>query len=210
MGGIIAVKQFEKPSKQLYFVEIQTFTNYSAANTLANQIKKENGAGFVYFDGTYHVLVSYYPNSDTAEKVTQNLASTYANAKTFAIDINTSAYNKNLTKQQNNLTANLCTTTENLISGLYKNSISFDKQEINFNQLKTTLTDYSSTYNSVYNDFIDEYKNNKEYQKIKENFENIKKSMQNLMFCDVNDMNFLIKYETINISIHLKNALDLF
>ncbi|MCQ2555753.1 MAG: hypothetical protein MJ149_00270 [Clostridia bacterium] len=155
-------------------------------------------------------MASFYPNADTAESVAQNLTSTYANAKMFAIDINTSAYNKNLTKQQNNLTANLCATTQNLINGLYQNSIAFDKQEINFNQLKTTLTDYSSTYNAVYNDFIDEYKNNKEYQKIKENFENIKKSMQNLMFCDVNDMNFLIKYETINISIHLKNALDLF
>ncbi len=210
LGGIIAINQFEKPTEQLYFVEVQSFTTYSSASILSNQIKKENGAGFVYFDGTYHVLASFYPNSETAETVAKNLTSTYANAKMFSVDINASVYNKNLTRQQNNITADLCLTTQNIINGLYENSIAFDKQEINFNQLKTTLTDYSSVYNSVYNDFIDEYKNNKDYQKIKENFEKIKKSMQNLTFCDVQDMNFLIKYETINISLCLKNALDLF
>ena len=69
-----------------YFVEVDSLTNYSQAEILANEIRTKNGAGFVYSNFTHSVIYGCYLSKKDAVKVKNNLQKSYSNCKFFSLE----------------------------------------------------------------------------------------------------------------------------
>ena len=57
----VAVFLIEKKEKKTYFYFLQAneFLNYKDASNLAYELQSKQGAGYIYYDGSYHVIISY-------------------------------------------------------------------------------------------------------------------------------------------------------
>ncbi len=142
----------------LYFVEVNNFINYSEANKLANEIKEKNGAGYIYYDGKYHVLASFYPSKSDAETIAENLKAEYPSSSVYSLEIK--RYNKknSLTSEQNKVILNTIEANESLIDSLYKCNISFDTGEFNESELSIKLKVLKNEIEKSYKAFNSEFK----------------------------------------------------
>ena len=152
---------------EFYFVEISSFLSYSEANNLANTVSMLNGAGYVYYDGKYHVFVSFYPSKKDAETVCENLKSDYPLASVYTLECDKFYRLRSLSNNQNKSIENLLSANWDLINSVYKCIINLDTNEININQLFLNLENIKSDYQKYSEDFFDHFKINSKYNKAK-------------------------------------------
>jgi hypothetical protein len=72
-------------SMQWYAVQVGSFATLEEAETAAADAHDKGGAGFVYKDGSYRVLVSSYLTQTEADEVRQKIAGTYPNAAVYKL-----------------------------------------------------------------------------------------------------------------------------
>ena len=83
IGLAIFFKTEDKNQYNFYFVQIDSFSNYSSADELKNQLQKHNTLSYIHFDDKYRVLVSFYPTKKQAENVAERLRESYKNTTIF-------------------------------------------------------------------------------------------------------------------------------
>ncbi len=178
----VAVFLIERKEKKTYFYFLQAneFVNYKDATNLASEIQARQGAGYIYYDGTYHVLISYYSTKEEAESVLENVKSEYSNASVFDISASTFRENTNYTDEENKEIKNMILTNEGLIERTYTQVLSYDKNEISINILQTNTKKILDEYEKKFENFKNKLKNNKKYAiflkkttKIHENYKNL-------------------------------------
>ena len=207
MGAIFFLKpKTQKNVDALYFVEVNSFLNYSDANTLAQEIQNKNGAGYVYFDGKYHVFASVYPTKTDAKTVCENLKENYQTAKIFELEIKTINI-KNLTELQKECTKNLAEQGKLTFSQIYNNILALDKAEIDRNQAILNFKTIKNNFIDVSNNFNTAFKENSKYNKAKNYLSAINTSLDNLAN-EKSACNY--KYELINYAINFLNILNCF
>ncbi len=193
-------KEVENKNKtSYYFVEIDNFLVYKDANALAGTIQKELGAGYIYFDSSYHVFAAFYPDENSATAVADNLLSDYPSARVFKIDCNVFSSHNNLTENQNEAVKNTILKNDEIINKIYENILNFDKNEININILKQNFTNFCSDYNKIYENLKSSFTKNSKYYKAVENILNINNSLASFNnYVDNNELHKL-KYNLIKI-----------
>ncbi len=168
---LLGVAMFFYPNasakNEYYFVEINSFLSYSEANDLANTISALNGAGYVYYDGTYRVFASFYPRKKDAESVCENLKSDYPTVTIYTLECNKFYKLNDLSNDQNKCVENLLSANHNLINAVYKCIINFDTNEINVNELLLNLKNLKSDYQKFSDDFFEQFNTNSKYNKAK-------------------------------------------
>ena len=144
----VAVFLIEKKEKKTYFYFLQAneFLNYKDASNLANELQSKQGAGYIYYDGSYHVIISYYATIEEAESVLENIKNEYTNAKIFNISAQQFMENSRYTNEENEQIKNMILTNENLINQTYNQILSFDKGEISKDILEVNMKNISDEY----------------------------------------------------------------
>lgn len=208
MGAIFFLKpKTQKNVDLLYFVEINNFLNYSSANTLAQEIQTKGGAGYVYFDGKYHVFASVYLTKTDAKSVCENLKENYPTSKIFELEIKKNLDVKNLTELQKESVKNLAEQGKNTFSQIYSNILALDKTEIDHNQAVLNFKTIKNNFIDVSNNFNTAFNENSKYNKAKNYLSTINTPLENLsnekIVCNY-------KYELINFAINFLNILNCF
>ena len=106
-----------------FFVQTDEVSTYKEASILANEIQSKGGAGYIYFDGKYHILINYYSSESEAKKVAENLKASYEKTTIFKL---ISQASKNKDFQEIN----------DKINNLSNLNINFDKSEINLKKIE--------------------------------------------------------------------------
>lgn len=202
----IVLKQTNTQTYNYYFVEISQFKNFSKANKLANEISQQAGAGFVYFDNSYHVLAGFYLNFSDAETVANNLTDDYKNAKVFSLSATKFKQSKNFSTTQNQALKNTISININLLNELYSISTNMNDQN-NLNKNKLKLKKLCDDFNDNLNEFCKNFPN-KELYNCKNRLQNIKNSLSRIDLASTQESIANIRYETINIAINHINFLN--
>ena len=198
----IAIFLINKKEKKTYFYFLQAdeFINYKDATNLAYELQSRQGAGYIYYDGTYHVLISYYSTKEDAESVLQNIKNEYLNATIFNISTALFRENSIYTDEENKVIKNLILTNESLIEQSSSQILSYDKNEISSNVLQINMKRILDEYEKIFENFKNKLKNNKKYTiflkkttKIYENYKNLYELTKN------NFQSYQLKYELIAI-----------
>ncbi len=192
-------KQSNDNKTTFYFVEVDNFLVYKDANALAGEIQSRLGAGYVYFDTSYHVLASFYPTAESASAVVDNLLSEYPSAKLFSISCNKFSKHNNLTDSQNRIVAETIAKNNETIDEIYKNILNFDKNDINISVLKQNFTILATNYKKTMDEMSGCFSRNSNYFKTIKNIENIMSAINSLNdYVDNNEI-FKLKYNLIKI-----------
>ena len=152
---------------EYYFVEINSFLTYSEANNLGNLISSVNGAGYVYYDGKYHVFAAFYPSKEDAETVCENLKPDYPTCSVYTLKCDKFHKIKDLTENQNKSVENLLNANISLMNSVYKCIINYDTNEINYNQLLLNLENIKSDYQKFSEEFFNQFNAITKYNKAK-------------------------------------------
>lgn len=194
---------------EFYFVQMDSFQNYSKANILSQELKTKNAPGYVYHDIKYRVLASFYTNYDDAENVVNNLKSTYKNACVYTLSTNQIQKN-NYSFDPDKTIKNLILHTNKMINNLSKMSISLDKHELNFKELSVKLIEIEKDFESNYSKFYNFFKNDHNLNSQKKYTNNIYQSLKILKDCNEENVSFYLKNELIKIVINHSSFLSCF
>ncbi len=196
LGAAFFLQNKKEDYIYFHFVEVQNFLNYSEANKLSNEIQSRNGAGFIYYDGTYHVLANFYLNKSDASSVAENLSSEYPHAKVFTIK--NKQYRFYRQNDDSKKIAEMLDCNQDLIKDLYSISIKLDKDEYDDRILKSTLSSLKDEYNSKSKSYISHFRSSK-LQPTCEYIQDIQNSLENII--ESPEIKKDIKYELIKIVI---------
>ena len=200
---LLGVIYFIKPKKNVvsnfYFVEVNNFLKYFDANALSAEIQARNGAGYIYFDSSYHVLAGYYLNQQSAQQVCNNIKEDYPTAKVFSIECANFKKHKNLTDKQNQIVFEIIEKNLENVENLYENIVNFDKNDINIDDLKNFFNNLSTDYEQICNKFFSNFSENSKYIKSKQNINNINSCIKELSDCVNNNQLYKLKYNLIKI-----------
>jgi len=131
IGIFTAIKPLKTKNIKFFYVEINSFLNYKEANKLANSVQEQGGAGYIYYDGKYHVLTSLYLKKEDANKVKENLTKDFPTCKILTLEGN--LFQRNYNKFQNEIIMNTINLNQNLIKNLYNLSVEIDiNQSLNY------------------------------------------------------------------------------
>lgn len=209
--AFVLIKQTKVKKNEFYFVEINAFASYKDACNLANEIQAKQAAGYVYFNGTYHVLANFYPSKQDAQNVCQNLIEEYPNCKVFSIEYKKFVKTKNLTNAQANATQNLSNKAHQTIEQIYNNILAFDKAEINQTELKLNFEKIANDFSPCYNNFVAEFKENSKFNKAKTSLSEMFFVLGNLkQLAESNMENFRLKYNMTKFVVEYCNFLTCF
>lgn len=193
-GLAVFIKPIKTSNYKFYFVKANSFSTYSQANTLAQEIQKSGGAGYIHLDKKYHVLINFYQNKKDAESVAENLKNDYKNVEVYTISAKKFKNLQNLNKNQNKSMENLSNFTINLIKTLSILSIQYDKNEINYNQLNTKLNSIYDDYSELNDAFINQFKTDSKFNVCREYSHNIKNDLKILTEIYEENSNQQFKY----------------
>ena len=210
LGMAIYLKPSEK-KLNFYFVEIASFQTYSKASTLANEIKQQHGAGYIYYDYNYKVLATYFTSKSDAEKVVSNLVESYPNAKVYTLQVTKKLKLKSLNKQQVEIVGKLNSKLQETINILSNASMLLDKQELSLNKFIHQTNEILNSFSDLYENFLNLFKQNSTHNVTKEHLENIQTNLTHLT--NVKDEQYLhnnLKFKLIDIVINFANFLKCF
>lgn len=193
---------------QFYFVQVGEFENFSNANVLANEIVSQNGAGFVYFDGCYHVLAGFYLNNLDAENVAKNISPNYPNTKVFSITQQKFVYNKNYNKTQNEMFLKMFETLSEIEKDLYNLSVLVDTNAINQTKASTKITSMIDIFATVSTDFSTHFRDDYSMINEKKAIKEIETSLNRLKGTTEQELPQKLKYELIDIVINHTKLLN--
>ena len=206
---ILSVAMLLKPTTkqtEFYFVSAGSFASYKQAITLAEEIKSRNGAGYIYYNKEYHVLVSCYLEKKDAETIASNLKTDYPNSELFTLSH---------TKPQNNTLDSTTLNTYNnlleIISYLQKACIRLEQQSTNISKIKNDLSTLFEKYLDTKSNFFSTFSKNYKYNVAKENLIKIQNNINSLLSTNQeNEFNSFIKYSTISIIVETHNFISNF
>ena len=188
---------------EFYFVEIKSFVTYNEANNLATSIQSMGGAGYVYYDGYYHVLAAYYPNEKDAKKVCENLKAEYDTVKVFTLTTDKFSKSNSLSTQENNTIREMIDANLSLIDQVYTNIIAYDTSSINESQLLMNLENLKTDFKNKYDGYLSDFKQNDKFTKSIKYLNKIQTSTDNFKsICSDQQISYKIKYELIKIVIN--------
>lgn len=203
LGIAFYVYPKNRNTTEFYFVEIKSFMTYNEANNLATSIQSMGGAGYVYYDGYYHVLAAYYPNENDAKKVCENLKAEYETVKVFTLTTDKFSKSNSLSAQENNKISEMIDANLNLIEQVYINTIAYDTSSINESQLLMNLENLKTHFKNTYDEYSSLLKQNDKFTKSIKCLNKILNSTDNFKsICDGQQISYKIKYELIKIVIN--------
>lgn len=209
MGAIFFLQPKAKTNYDAFYaVEVNNFLNYSSAGELANEIQSRGGAGFVYFDGKYHVFASLYFEKGDAQSVLKNLKAEYPTSKIFEFEFNKKIKLNNLNDAQKAAAKNLVDNGDETLKQIYGNILAFDKLEIeknelilNFKTIRNRFLDYADAFNAAFSE-------NSKFNKAKSQIAELDLALSNLI--DSADYSYKLKYELFRFAISYTNILSCF
>jgi len=201
--GVVCLINQNTNTIEFHFVEIGTFLNYKEANTKALELQQRNAGGYIYFDGTYHVLACAYTNKEDAKAVATNISSDFPSAKYFCLT--TKKYNlKSYNKTERTTIEKVITTNEKTISSLYNLMIEFEKNEISERQLTLKINQLNSSYVENTAEFMSIFKVNSQISTLKEKISTIQSCLTESL------EGYKLKYNLIKITISHYSFLEFF
>lgn len=198
---IIAPKR--KVVNEFFYVEIDNFQTYNEAISLSSELQKSGTGSYIFFDKSYHVLVSFYSSKNDAEKVCENIKNSHPNSQVFSINFPQFYHQKSLKKSQNLAIENLLNLTKKIISQLEHLSNNFDRQTISYAEVNNSIKNYLDDYTSTYEELLENFKTNSKFNKVKEYSEEIQTSLQSLTKKEADKLSVSLRYELISITIKL-------
>lgn len=192
------VKPASKQAGIFYFVRLNSYLTYKEANKMSSELQGRGGAGYIHFDGRYHVLIAYYASESEAMSVVNNLKNEYPTVDIFNLEIKQYRSKKYFSHEQNKAVVNLIKTTDETINNLYSQLLQHEKNEINTSELSINLSNIIKDYK----DMSSEYKSklsNKKASTIStlEKLDKIENSLNNIK-SNINEK-YYTKYELVNI-----------
>lgn len=194
--------------EKMYFVEIDNFNTYKDANKLANLISNKGGAGYVFYDGKYRVLASFYSNYDNAKKVSENLNKEYKNVSILTVENTKFTPKKQLNKHQNSQVKIVLKTTFEALLKLEKLNLKLDKKTLSENELKLHIKNINDNFQNIYSSFLSYFKNDSKFNIAKKYLNEIKNSMSTLTADTITSS--ILRYENIKIGINRNHFLTCF
>lgn len=210
LGLCVFLKPINNKHYKYYFVEVDCFQTYKDALMLSNSLQERGGAGYVYFDNSYHVLASFYVEYDDAKMVANNIKNEYSNAKVFTIETKKFINNTNLNSAQNKAVKNLLETTKEQIVKLEKFSNKYDIKKLSYTELSIHLKNLQKDYDERQNNFITAFKSYSKYNLAKEYLEEINTSLKAISNESEQNISKALRYHTINIVINRYQFLSCF
>ena len=195
---------------EFYFVQVGEFMNYSSAQKLSEEIQKKQAAGYIHFDGRYHVFASFYPLKEDAEKVVESLKGDYPNSTIYILEATKFKNKANLKKEENSAIQE--SLKENLIAinGLYNQTMSFDKAEINEKRLSLNVQEILSDYKKNLENFKNSLKNHTKFEIFNGYLTKISISLNDCIDHANKSESAFIKYEIIKMVVNHSAFLDCF
>ncbi len=185
-----------KEKLNFYFVELGNFLNYNQACKLNDEIISKQGAGYIYFDGSYHVLANFYYKKDDAQKVCENLKSDYQNAQVFTIELD------NFKKiKSNKILSAFYFATDNFLNQLSISNINYDNGQDSVRVYSTNLKIIGERYKSEIDDFLKNFSDKQHYNIIKNCNEILSRIDEFDKMFSLNNFSQQIKYNSIDIVI---------
>ena len=195
----------------VYFVEINTFLNYKDASTLANEISALGGAGYVYYDGKYHVLASYYPDEEDATTVSENLLTDYPTAKVYAIKIDKVSLSNELSSSQQDCIKDQINANEKLINSLYNTIIQYDSNSISDSEVNIMLSNIKTDFDNNRDSFLEQFKIDSKFNLAKKYLSKISQYVEQFgEMKDEQNISSKLKYYLIDIVINHSSFLSAF
>ena len=201
LSGILSyVTNVDQTFFELYFLEINLFTNYIEANNLSQILKKQNAGGYIYYDGNYHVFANVYLDENSTKKVVENIVDDYSTSKVFSLKI---LKNSNIFIKNERNSYDFYNNFKNLLQNLNSLSLELDKEKIDINRFSTAVSQEKIHINSICND-MKNYINNLEI---------FNKYMQDISICFeqiLNSKNISeVRYNLIDLSLNIYFVLSL-
>ena len=188
---------------EFHFVEVGTFFNYKDANSQAIELQQKNAGGYIYFDGSYHVLACAYINKEDATNVAKNLSNQYPSAK--QLTISTKEFNsKGFTKKETQTIKKVISANDKVINDLYATMVDFETNVINDNQFNIKIQHLSNHYAQETKDFLSMFKVNSTISTLKEKISTIQSCL------DESLEGYKLKYNLIKIVITHYSFLEFF
>lgn len=201
LGTCVFFNQNRQGFSTYYFVEVGEYSTFSQANKTASEVTLKSGAGFVYFDKSYHVLAGFYLTQESAKTVSKNIANEYPNTKIFTLSAAKFNNKKTYSKTENSTIKNVIENNQNTINSIYQLSLSLDKNELSFNSAITQILALKDDFVCSQKLFEDTFKNEKIYFNTNKKLNEICNSLTRLTKSTEQELKQKIKYELINITI---------
>lgn len=143
--------------KYVYGLSLGNFSKTEDANNFSDDLKKQGGAGAIYFENEYKVLSSIYPTINEAKSVQKNLKELGTESEIVKICLNPLNFNVNLSSNSQKILSESINLFYNSYKSLYDYSILFDKKEIDAIKAKEnifSLLERNKKIIEKYNDYF--------------------------------------------------------
>ncbi len=200
VGLAVFLIQTSEKKVEFYFIQAGVYLNYREALSLAQELQAKQGAGYVYYDGSYHILISFYPEKADAESVLNNLKVDYPNASVLTLSETAFKKNSSFTADENDAIYDLITNNNTFIRQTYNQLLLLDKSEISASVLQSNLRKISDDFEKNYENFKKNLKNNANFTLFNKILYEILESYKNL--CEITKNEFQpyeLKYELIKV-----------
>jgi len=144
---------FINNNKTLYALSLYQSTNLETCQNYKEELIKQGGAGYIYFDNNvYNVLSSVYPSLKEANSVKANLEQSGVSSSVLKIELPVINFKINLTTKSREILNEGISLFYNNYLKLYNLSNEYDKSSIDFISLKTQVNNlYESNKNIIEN-----------------------------------------------------------
>lgn len=204
MGCVV----FFKPNNvdYLYFIKIDSFTTYKQASNCASSIQNLGGAGYVYFDGSYSIIASYYSNKKSADAVLKNIKTEYKNATILKLE-KQKLLNLNYSSKEKSIIKETVKTTDSNLALLNDLIIQYDKNEITKQKLSLNILQLSSNQSNAYEKFLSSFKNDLKLNKAIKYLNTINECYTSI---ENTTESSTLKYNLVKIAVNLSYLLSSF
>lgn len=166
-----------KPKNQIethfYLVEFDSFLTYKDALVFAQEVQSQGAAGYIHFDGSYHVFASVYLNEKDAKTVSSNIAEDYNSVSIFNFAAKKELDTSNLSSEQAQAAKNYVDFCFKSICEISDLIVSFDKKEIDETSVKNRLSSYANDSQKHYKSLISTLPKHHKFNTIKDNAQTI-------------------------------------
>ncbi len=195
---------------EFYCVEIGNFPTYKNALNLSNEIKLIGGAGYIFFDSYYHVLISCYSNYNDAKTTLEKVKKIYHFADILTISSSSFFPQKNLSSRQNSTIENLLKQSENVFYNFEKLIADFEKDCKSSQNVNLQL---SNLYNQFYpycDAFLNQFKNSSKYNNAKGHLNKMLTALKSFQTENNNILFSTLNYSLIDFAINRTQFLSCF
>lgn len=138
---------------KLYAISMFESTIEASAKENADSLKTQNGAGYLWLDGSYHVLVSAYEKQNDAELVKQNLEKSGHSPSILEIELPEISITSNFSAQEKNAISGALEIFKTTYKGLYDISVSLDTSVKDETECKLSLADIENVVSKIKTNF---------------------------------------------------------